>query len=92
MVDHLRSQVSNLGVLEAKLADEEGPGRDVDDSACDSFVKWRVGVAKTPQALTVTEGFGEGFAKAEESVFGCVVVVNYTMRLVACREILENGE
>jgi hypothetical protein len=61
-MNHLRGQVSNPSVLEAKLADEEGAGGYVDDGARDGFIKWCMGVAKTPQALAVTEGFGESFA------------------------------
>src|SRR5579862_9737434 len=91
MGDHLRGQVSNLSVLEAKLADEVGPGRDVDDGARDGFVERRMGVAKTPQALAVTEGLGECFAKAKESVLGRVVVVNCATRLVACPSVLRFG-
>lgn len=77
MRDHLRRQIADFGVLEAKVTDEEGPRGDVDDGAGEGFVERRVRVAKAPQALPVPECLRKGFAEAQECVFGGVVVVNY---------------
>lgn len=77
MMNHLRSQGPDLGVFEPEFPDEKRPRGDIYDGACESLVKWRVGVAEALQPFSVTKSFGEGLAETEECVFGCVVVIDY---------------
>jgi hypothetical protein len=61
MVDHLRAELADLGVFEAKVADEEGPRRDVEDGARGRFVERGTRVAKAADAFAIAQGAGEGF-------------------------------
>jgi len=76
MVDHLRRQIADLGVLEAEVADEERSGGDVDDRARDCLVEGCMGVAEASEALAIAKGLREGFAEAQEGVFDRMVIVN----------------
>ena len=50
VMDHLRTQLSDLFALEVEGADEEGAGRDVEHGAGERFVKGGVGRAEAGDA------------------------------------------
>ncbi len=62
MMDHLRTELADLLVFEAEVANEEGSGGNVEDGAGECFVEGCVGVAEACDAFAVTECEGEGAA------------------------------
>lgn len=77
MMDHLRIEIAHHRALEAEIAHEEGARGDIEHSAGEGFVKGGVGVTEAGEAGAGTERSGEGSAKSEEGVLGCMMVVDY---------------
>ena len=77
MRDHLRRQIPDLLVLEAKVARVVRPPADVHDGERKGLVERGEGVAEPPDARARAEGLRDGAAEGEEGVFGGVVVVDY---------------
>ena len=77
VVNHLRCQFLNFSILEAEFADNKGAEQDIDDGLGNRFIKRREAIIKAAQTFAVTEGFREGFTKAQKGILDCVVVVDY---------------
>lgn len=80
--DHLSAQITDLLALEAQVDHGPGSAGEVDDGPGKGFVEGGVAAAEAGEGLAGAEGFCEGRAEGEESIFGCVVVVDWKERLV----------
>jgi hypothetical protein len=75
--DHLGAQITNLLALEAEVDHSPGTAGEINDGPGEGFVEGSVAAAEAGERLAGAEGFGEGRAEGEESIFRGVVVVNW---------------
>lgn len=75
--DHLGAQITDLLALEAKVDHGPRTAGEIDDGPGEGFVEGGVAAAEAGERLAGAEGFGEGRAEGEESIFRGVVVVNW---------------
>jgi hypothetical protein len=75
--DHLRAKITDLLALEAEVDHGPGTGGQIDDGPGEGFVEGGIATAEAGEGLAGAEGFCEGCAEGEESIFRCVVVVDW---------------
>ena len=73
---HLRAQITNFLVLEAKVPHEKWPVGEVNGDTREGFIQWRFCISKTGQAGAVSKAFIEGRTQGEEGVFSGVMIVD----------------
>lgn len=78
--DHLSAQVADFLTLEAEVDHRIRPTGEINDSPGEGLVERRIATAEASEGLAGAEGLSECCAEGEESIFGCVVVVNWRSR------------
>ena len=83
VMDHLGVEGADHGGSKPELADEKGPGGDVDDGAGEGLVQGSVGVSVPRNSLARPQGVFEACAHRDHRVLHGVVVVDRQVPLTS---------